>query len=84
MTVVDRETGGSNERAEEREMHETDQLTIRQTPTGYWSVQRGATHITGAISRKGAEAERDLLSRLETRRPMRTRRRPARGPRPIR
>jgi len=47
-------------------MRQAEQLTIRQTPTGYWSVQRGATHITGAMTRKGAEAERELLKRLGT------------------
>lgn len=49
-------------------MNETEQLTITQTPTGYWSVRRGSTHITGAMTRAGAEAERDLLSRLGSRR----------------
>jgi len=56
-------------------MPERDQLTIRQTPTGYWSVQRGATHISGAMTRKGAEAERELLRRLNSRRDRRTSRR---------
>ena len=45
-------------------MRQPEQLTIKQTPTGYWSVQRGATHLTGAATRKGAEAERELLKRL--------------------
>ena len=48
-------------------MRQPEQLTIRQTPTGYWSVQRGATHLTGAATRKGAEAERELLKRLSCR-----------------
>ena len=48
-------------------MPQPEQLTIRQTPTGYWSVQRGATHLTGAATRKGAEAERELLKRLSCR-----------------
>jgi len=52
-------------------MRQAEQLTIRQTRTGYWSVQRGATHITGAMTRKGAEAERELLSRLDSRRDLR-------------
>jgi len=56
-------------------MPERDQLTIRQTPTGYWSVQRGATHVSGAMTRKGAEAERELLRRLNSRRDRRTSRR---------
>jgi hypothetical protein len=56
-------------------MRHTEQLTITQTPTGYWSVRRGATHITGAMTRKGAEAERDLLRQLGSRRDRRTVRR---------
>lgn len=56
-------------------MRQPDQLTIRQTPTGYWSVQRGATHITGAMTRHGAEAERELLRRISSRRERRTPRR---------
>jgi hypothetical protein len=48
-------------------MPQPEQLTIRQTPTGYWTVQRGATHLTGAATRKGAEAERELLRRLSRR-----------------
>jgi hypothetical protein len=48
-------------------MRQPEQLTIQQTPTGYWSVQRGATHLSGAATRKGAEAERELLRRLGSR-----------------
>jgi len=44
-----------------------EQLTIKQTRTGYWSVRRGSTHIVGAMTRKGAEAEQELLSRLGSR-----------------
>jgi hypothetical protein len=43
------------------------QLTIKQTATGYWTVQRGAVHLAGAMTRKGAEAERELLKRLSER-----------------
>lgn len=39
-------------------------LSIKQTRTGYWSVQRGSVQLSGAMTRKGAEAERELLSRL--------------------
>ncbi|HTY95582.1 MAG TPA: hypothetical protein VMB91_00970 [Solirubrobacteraceae bacterium] len=45
-------------------MPQAEQLTIKQTPTGYWSVQRGATHLAGAATRKGAEAERELIKRI--------------------
>jgi hypothetical protein len=40
------------------------QLTITQTPTGYWTVQRGGVQLAGAMTRTGAERERDLLLRL--------------------
>jgi hypothetical protein len=46
-----------------------EQLTIRRTATGYWSVQRGSVHIVGAPTRRNAEAERELLRRLGARRP---------------
>jgi hypothetical protein len=39
-------------------------LTIKQTRTGYWVVQRGGVSIAGAMTRKAAEAERELLRRL--------------------
>ena len=42
-------------------------LTIKQTATGYWVVQRGAVHLAGAITREAAEAERQLLERLRDR-----------------
>jgi hypothetical protein len=40
------------------------QLTIKKTATGYWTVTRGAIHLAGSMTRKGAEAERELLERL--------------------
>lgn len=52
-------------------------LTIKQTPTGYWSVQRGSVHLAGAMTRKGAEAERDMLHRLRSRTVWRRAKRPA-------
>jgi hypothetical protein len=39
-------------------------LTIQQTPTGYWAVHRGTTQVAAAMTRRGAEAERELLQRL--------------------
>ncbi|HTQ68085.1 MAG TPA: hypothetical protein VMI13_05290 [Solirubrobacteraceae bacterium] len=48
-------------------MPQADQLTIKQTPTGYWTVQRGATQLAGAATRKGAESERELLRRIGNR-----------------
>jgi len=43
------------------------QLEIRQTATGYWTVQREGRHVTGAMTRRAAEAERDLMLRLRSR-----------------
>jgi hypothetical protein len=53
-------------------MQPAEQLTIKQTRTGYWSVQRGSVHVAGAMTRKGAEAERELLRRLRSRAVRRT------------
>jgi hypothetical protein len=44
-----------------------ERLTIKQTPTGYWAVQRGAVHLSGSMTRSGAEAECELLKRLRRR-----------------
>ncbi len=44
-----------------------EELTIKQTATGYWTVQRGNVHIAGSMTRGGAEAERELLKRLGSR-----------------
>jgi len=55
---------------------QTERLTIRQTPTGYWTVQRGTIHLAGAMTRRGAEAERDLLTRLGRRSVRRAAQRP--------
>jgi hypothetical protein len=44
-----------------------DRLTIKKTATGYWTVQRGAVHLAGSMTRRGAEAERELLRRLTRR-----------------
>ncbi len=57
-------------------MQRSEQLTIKQTGTGYWSVQRGSVHLVGAMTRKGAEAERELLQRLQSRTVWRASRRP--------
>ena len=44
-----------------------ERLTIKQTATGYWVVQQGGTHLASAMTRKAAEAERDLLNELRAR-----------------
>lgn len=39
-------------------------LTIRQTATGYWSVQRGSVQLAFAMTRTAAEHERETLQRI--------------------
>jgi hypothetical protein len=56
-------------------MREPEQLTIKQTATGYWTVRRGSVDLAGAMTRQGAEAERELRRRLRKRAPRRSRRR---------
>ena len=46
---------------------QAERLTIKQTATGYWVVERGAVQLAGATTRRAAEAERDLLNRLRDR-----------------
>jgi hypothetical protein len=46
-------------------------LTIKQTATGWWTVRRGAVDVAGSMTRRGAEAERDLMLRLSRRSPRR-------------
>jgi hypothetical protein len=55
-------------------------LTIKQTATGYWTVERGATQLAGAMTRQAAERERDLLRRLSACTTKRTRSRTGRRP----
>jgi hypothetical protein len=47
-------------------VHE-ERLTVKQTATGYWVVQRGAVNLAGAPTRAAAESERELLERLHKR-----------------
>jgi hypothetical protein len=44
-----------------------ERLTIKRTATGYWVVERGAVQVAGAMTRRAAEAERDLLNGLRGR-----------------
>jgi hypothetical protein len=44
-----------------------EQLTVKQTPTGYWVVKSGAVEVAGAPTRQAAEAERELVRRLRKR-----------------
>jgi hypothetical protein len=48
-------------------MSDDKQLTVKQTPTGYWVVQSGSEQISGAVTRQAAEAERELMRRLRRR-----------------
>ena len=56
-------------------MQQPEQLTIEQTATGYWTVRRGSVDLAGAMTRQGAEAERELRRRLHSRAVRRARRR---------
>jgi len=56
-------------------MQQPEQLTIKQTATGYWTVRRGSVDLAGAMTRQGAEAERELRRRLRSRAVRRARRR---------
>ena len=47
-------------------------LTIRQTATGYWTVQREGKDVAGSMTQRGAEAERELMLRLSRRSVRRT------------
>jgi hypothetical protein len=46
---------------------QTERLTIKQTATGYWVVEQGSVQLAGAMTREGAESERDLRKRLRNR-----------------
>jgi hypothetical protein len=59
-----------------------ERLTIKQTTTGYWVVQQGGTHVASAMTRKAAEAERDLLNGLRARKLRRGSREAEHRPRP--
>ena len=58
-------TTTESERA--RNTVQAERLTIKQTATGYWVVERGAVQLAGGTTRRAAEAERDLLNRLRDR-----------------
>jgi hypothetical protein len=40
------------------------ELTVEQTATGYWTVQRAGILVAGAMTREAAEREREMLLRL--------------------
>jgi len=39
-------------------------LTVEQTATGYWTVQRGSVQLAFAMTREAAEHELELLEQL--------------------
>jgi hypothetical protein len=53
----------------------TEQLTVQQTATHYWVVQREGVDVAGAVTREGADAECELLRGLRARRVRRAPRR---------
>ncbi|HEX3909700.1 MAG TPA: hypothetical protein VHW67_03220 [Solirubrobacteraceae bacterium] len=48
-------------------MQNDQQLTVKQTATNYWVVERGPEELAGAVTRQAAEAERELMRRLQRR-----------------
>jgi hypothetical protein len=58
----------------ERTLVLIDGLIVRQDPTGYWVLERGATQLAGAVTREAAEAEREMRERLHDRAEWRFRR----------
>jgi len=62
---------------------QAERLKIKQTATGYWVVERGSVQLAGATTRRGAEAERDLVHRLRDRSVRRVTRQRRRAPRAL-
>ncbi|HWG09026.1 MAG TPA: hypothetical protein VN672_08465 [Solirubrobacteraceae bacterium] len=48
-------------------MQDDEQLTLKQTASNYWIVERGPQAISGALTRQAAESERELMRRLRRR-----------------
>jgi hypothetical protein len=44
-----------------------EELSVKQTSTGYWVVHSGEIELQGAITRAAAEAECDVLRRIRRR-----------------
>jgi hypothetical protein len=44
-----------------------EELSVKQTSTGYWVIQSGNIDLSGAITRAAAEAECDVLRRIRER-----------------
>jgi hypothetical protein len=43
---------------------DAEKLTIKQTATGYWVLQRGTVAVAGAMTREAVERELELRRRL--------------------
>jgi hypothetical protein len=48
-------------------MEQSEQLTVKQSSSNYWVVQSGAVELSGGVTRKAAESERELMRRLRQR-----------------
>jgi hypothetical protein len=48
-------------------MNDDEQLTVKQTASNYWVVERDQGVIAGGLTRAAAEAERELMRRLRRR-----------------
>ena len=44
-----------------------DELSIKETATGYWVIQSGDVELSGAITRAGAEAECEVVRGIRRR-----------------
>jgi hypothetical protein len=49
------------------DMQKTDNLKVTQTSRTYWVVQGADGQLSGGVTRKAAEAERELVNRLRSR-----------------
>ncbi len=43
------------------------ELTVDRAAGSYWVVRSGGAQLSGAVTREGAEAERELVRRLRSR-----------------
>jgi hypothetical protein len=48
-------------------MNDSEKLTVRQSASNFWTVRSGNADLSGAVTRQGAEAERELVRRLRRR-----------------
>jgi hypothetical protein len=48
-------------------MQANEQLTVKRTARNFWIVQSGPDALAGGVTRRAAEAERELVRRLRRR-----------------